>query len=419
MTLPLQQIEEQEAPKLKTEISLETQVFLSFKHRTPNRYKLLDTLVRANIELNEQLSEKTIYLSEKAKKLYKLIILKLLRGKIVALNHKYLSKMTLCKSDQNWNILKELFKIFDINYHRLFKLNGRFIERIYHVQLHPSIIRELRDTELSNSEFYPEFFRCTNTNRNNFNKVKDIDLESNFSSNSESKIIKSISTPEPVKIYKLTLLKKTRILNQRKKSTKSETKAKVIRFNQYKEPQDLSYHYPLNQEEHAKLQSKSGRYFTLNTMNEILLDMSQRVDRISHSKAQFITYFAKCLIHEKRDAVKTSNDNFYIKVNKTSEELVEHREQDEMHKYLNQVEQDSITNRSDETQFKARIANSFSSRTAYILLKNLSVIRKTEVVLELHLVSCCSLTPSEETRLLWQAQSIGGYAEISKIKFVV
>ena len=203
----LQQTQEPEAPKSIIQISLEAQVFLSFKYRTPNRYKLLDTLVRANIELNQQLTDKTIYLSEKAKKIFKTTISKLLRGKTVALNHKYLSKATLCKSDQNWNILKELFKIFDIKYYRLFKLNGRFIERIYHIQLHPAIIRELRDAGLSNSEFYAEFFRRTNTNRNIFNKVKDIDLGSNFSqiserwSKRESKIIETIATPDPVQIH--------------------------------------------------------------------------------------------------------------------------------------------------------------------------------------------------------------------------
>lgn len=242
--------------------------------------------------------------------------------------------------------------------------------------------------------------------------------ESNFSENSESKIIENITTPEPAEIHKLPLLKKPRILNQRKKPTNSETKAKVIRFNQYKEPQDLAYHYPLNQEDCTKLQNKSGRSFTLNVMNEILLDMSKRVDRVFNSKAQFIAYFGKCLIYEKRDAVQTSNDNFYIKANKKPEELIEHREQAEMNRCFNQVEQDSITNRSDENQFKARIANSFSPQTAYIFLKNLSFIRKTEEGLELHLASRCSLTLSEETRLLWQAQSIGGYADTQELKFI-
>jgi hypothetical protein len=334
----LQQMQEQEAPEPKIELSLEAQVFLSFKHKTPNRYKLLDTMVRGNIELNQQLTDKTIYLSEKAKKIFKTVILKLLRGETVVLNHKYLSKATLCKSDQNWNILKELFKIFDINYHRLFKLNERFIERIYHVQLHPTIIRELRDAQLSNSEFYPEFFRRTNTNRNNFNKVKDIDLGSNFSENSK---IGDIKTSELVEIEKekivvndddcfdlgtqqkpvpIGIQSKYRIPNKRKKPTNSEKKAKVIYFNQYKAPEKLAYNYPLNNEDCAKLQSKSGRMFCLTAMNEILLDMSKRVDRTFKSKAQFISYFGKCLSGEKRDAVKTDNINFKIKANITEED---------------------------------------------------------------------------------------------------
>ena len=334
----LQQMHEQEAPEPKIELSLEAQVFLSFKHKTPNRYKLLDTMVRANIELDQQLTDKTIYLSEKAKKIFKTAISKLLRGETVVLNHKYLSKATLCKSDQNWNILKELFKIFDINYHRLFKLNERFIERIYHVQLHPSIIRELRDIELSNSEFYPEFIRRTNTNRNNFNKVKDIDLESNFSENSK---VGNIKTSELVEIEKeevvgskrdcsnlgtqqkpvpIGIQSKYRMPNKRKKRTNSEKKAKVLYFNQYKEPENLAYHYPLNNEDCAKLQSKSGRPFCLTATNEILLDMSKRVDRTFCSKAQFISYFGKCLANEKRDAVKTDNVNFKIKANITEED---------------------------------------------------------------------------------------------------
>ena len=133
----------------------------------------------------------------------------------------------------------------------------------------------------------------------------------------------------------------------------------------------------------------------------------------------FIRYMTDALKGELRDAVQTNNNNFYIKVNKTPEELVEQREQAEMHKHLNQVEQDSITNRSDETQFKARIANKFSPHAAYNFLKNLSLIRKTGGVLELHLTSRCGLTPSEETRLLWEAQSIGGYTGIDKIEFIV
>lgn len=313
-----QQIWEQEAPEPKIELSLEAQVFLSFKHKTPNRYKLLDTMIRANIELDQQLTDKTIYLSEKAKKIFKTVILKLLRGETVTLNHKYLSKATLCKSDQNWNILKELFKIFDINYHRLFKLNGRFIERTYHVQLHPTIIRELRDAELSNSEFYPEFFRRTNTNRDNFNKVKDIDLESNFLQNSESKKVKEISNHEPMQFPKIPLRIKTRLPNQRKKPTNSEIKAKVYRPFTYAKPKTLADMYPLlDQSICDELRSKSIREFSDNFIAQRVLTMSKKptIMVTFECRRGFIAYMVKVLQGELHDPVKTSNINFRLRAN--------------------------------------------------------------------------------------------------------
>jgi hypothetical protein len=100
----------------------------------------------------------------------------------------------------------------------------------------------------------------------------------------------------------------------------AQAKARIYRFNQYKEPQSLSHHYPLIKEDCTKLQSLSGRDFSLNAMNEILLDMSKRRDNRFCSKAQFIAYFGKCLRFEMRDAVKTGNDNFRIKANIPKEE---------------------------------------------------------------------------------------------------
>ena len=56
-------------------------------------------------------------------------------------------------------------------------------------------------------------------------------------------------------------------------------------------------------------------------MNEILLDMSKRLDNRFCSKAQFMAYFGKCLRFEMRDSVKTGNDNFRIKANVHREEV--------------------------------------------------------------------------------------------------
>jgi len=146
-----------------------------------------------------------------------------------------------------------------------------------------------------------------------YNKNKDIeyiDLESNFLQNSES----SIFPKKPTKL-------KTRPANERKKPTNAERKARIYRFNQYQEPQGLKHHYPLNKDDSAKLQSLSGRDFSLNAMNEILLDMSKRRDNRFCSKAQFMAYFGKCLRFEMRDAVATSNYNFRIKANILKDEV--------------------------------------------------------------------------------------------------
>jgi hypothetical protein len=106
-----------------------------------------------------------------------------------------------------------------------------------------------------------------------------------------------------------------------KKQLPNERKAGVYHFNQYKEPQGLGYHYPLTKEDASRLQSLSGREFSLNAMNEILFDMSKRIDNTFCSKAQFMAYFGTCLKYEKRDAVKTGNDNFRIKANISKEDV--------------------------------------------------------------------------------------------------
>jgi len=157
--------------------------------------------------------------------------------------------------------------------------------------------------------------------------------ESNFLQNSkEVKITGNVKAevstfpPPPAKPVKL----KKRVSNQRKKTTNTERKARIYHFNQYKKPQDLKHHYPLTKEDGGKLQSLSGREFSLNAMNEILLDMSKRLDNRFCSKAQFMAYFGKCLRFEMRDSVKTGNDNFRIKANV-------HREEVKKPKIINEV----------------------------------------------------------------------------------
>jgi hypothetical protein len=152
--------------------------------------------------------------------------------------------------------------------------------------------------------------------------IEDIDLKSNFLQNSESSKLKENAEPQITEFLHTTPPKlKKRPSNKRKKPTMAQAQARIYRFNQYKEPQDLKHHYPLTKEDAGKLQSLSGRDFTLNAMNEILLDMSKRRNNTFYSKAQFMAYFGKCLRFEMRDAVKMGNDNFRIKANIYREEV--------------------------------------------------------------------------------------------------
>ena len=411
--------------KSKTELSLETQVFLSFKHRTPNRYKLLDKLIRASITPEEKLTDKTVYLGEKAKKLLRTILKKLFSNRYVLINHKYITQATRCKSDQNLLILKQLAKILRIQFYRLYTNNkGTKFFRHYYIELHPAVVDELKDTNNLNSKFYPEKNRSTYINRNIFNKDKYIDLKSNFSENAKKIKIEenresqvAVFPPEPINSVKL----KKRLPNERKKPINAQKKARVYYFNQYKEPKTLSDHYPLIKEDASRLQSLSGRDFNLNAMNKILLDMSNKLDKRFCSKAQFITYFGKCLRFEMRDAIKTGNDNFRIKSNITPINQKEIDREKQIEQYLAKIEQQAIAYVCPENQLKGRLANILAPLRSYELLSNIKDFAVVSSVVRTYLRTDCNLSQREKDVVLSQVQSIYSTSEldIESVEYVV
>lgn len=315
--------QEQKAQSLENqELTLEVQVFLSFKHRTPNRYKLLDKLIRANITPEEELTDKTIYLGEKAKKLLRAILKKLFNNRYALINHKYITQATRCKSDQNTIILKELERILKIQFYRLYRSDqGTKFSRHYYIELHPEIARELKDSGALNSEFYAEKNRATYTNRNIFNEDKDIDHESNFSINfdqedsDKNNTIQITELPkEPVKPARL----KKRLPNERKKSTRGELKARVYKPFAYSKPKTLADMLPLI--DHGtcdELRSKSERSFSNNFITQLVLKMSRDHRRrpVFNYRSGFIGYMVKALKHELHDAVKTGNIGFRFRAN--------------------------------------------------------------------------------------------------------
>jgi hypothetical protein len=267
-----------------------------------------DKIDRANKKINP-IRQKSFFLSDKANKLLSIIVAKLQKGERVLLNHKYISTFTIVERRQNVRIIKELAHILDITYHNSITHNNKKYRYSYEFSYKQQNLKNTASVENSIGTFMSQ----QNDPLNIYNKNKDIeniDLESNFSQNSKS----FICHKKPVKL-------KQRLSNERKKPTNAERKARIYHFNQYKEPQNLKHHYPLTKEDGDKLQSLSGRDFSLNAMNEILLDMSKRLDNRFCSKAQFMAYFGKCLRFEMRDAVKTGNDNFRIKANIPREEV--------------------------------------------------------------------------------------------------
>ena len=282
--------------------------FQDSKARYRKHYLPWDKINRANKKV-KPVRQKSFFLSSPANKLLSAVMGKLIKGERVFLNHKYISTFTFVERRQNVRIIEELEDILNITYHNSITHNSKKYRYSYEFAHKEQNLGNTASVENSVETFLSQQNTSLYIYKEN-NNIEDIDLESNFLQNSKS----SVCSKKPVKLKK-------RLSNQRKKPTNAERKARVYHFNQYKEPQNLNYHYPLIKEDGEKLQSLSERNFSLNAMNEILLDMSKRLDNRFCSKAQFMAYFGKCLRFEMRDSVKTGNDNFRIKANIPKEEV--------------------------------------------------------------------------------------------------
>ena len=193
-----------------------------------------------------------------------------------------------------------------------------------------------------------------------------------------------------------------------------------MQFKQYDKPRDLAYHYPLTAEDCSILQSKSNRYFNLNAQNQILLAMSRKTELQGHrfpSKAQFMAYMGKALMHEMRDAEKTANSSYYIQANLTEKQLIEYNTQAELEKFLNKIEQQAITQVCPENQLKAKLSNTLLSSKAYSLLAGLIKFELLENTMEIHLHSRIDFTENDKNIILSQVQAV--YGDVRLIKFII
>lgn len=206
------------------------------------------------------------------------------------------------------------------------------------------------------------------------------------------------------------------------KNSSSQAKIYSPKFKQYDKPKSLDDHYPLTAEDCSELQSRSGREFTLNAMNEILLDMSRKLKlqgRRFVSKAQFMAYMSIVYIYEGRDAVKTANSGFKILTRATKGEVIAHTMEAESEKYLDEVEKQAIRHRSDETQYRAKLASCLDPSQAYNFLSNLRTVCKVGDIFEVHMSQDVLLTDHVRVLILSAAQAVGGYSGVERLEFCV
>jgi hypothetical protein len=185
-----------------------------------------------------------------------------------------------------------------------------------------------------------------------------------------------------------------------KNSFGKEEWVKKINSSNCNKTRELKDFYPLNKDDCYKLQSLSGREFSLNSMNEILLDMSKRLtDRCFKSKKAFLSYMGKVFCHEKRDAVKIHNDSFKIRNNLHPKEI----EDREREKYLANIELSKEI--SSEWQLKKKLASKLQSGTAYKLLKSFEDIDVNNGICNLYLSKRLELTDIEQKIILQEVQA--------------
>jgi hypothetical protein len=187
-----------------------------------------------------------------------------------------------------------------------------------------------------------------------------------------------------------------------------------------KKPRKLRDFYPLNATDCKELQSLSKREFSLNAMNEILLDMSRRLTHpIFYSKKGFISYMANAFKKEMRDAVKTSNESFKIKANLNQEES----RAEEIENYLTEIEYSPQV--SPEWHLKKKLACVLEATKAYNFLKAYRSIAIEGDMAKIYLHKAVQLSQGELDLVLSQVKATherfenGEYNPIQKIELIM
>lgn len=191
----------------------------------------------------------------------------------------------------------------------------------------------------------------------------------------------------------------------------------------------------LDQNTCDEIRSKSERSdFTDNFIRQTVLKLAKKttIKASFYSIKGFIAYMSKVMRYELYDGVKCSSEHFRFKVN-IDEERLEYEKKQEMQKgdvipfttyqqrenYLNQVEDNAIRHRSDENQYKARIAGQMPPNLAYNLLTNLITVKEENDIFKLIMIKDIELTEYYKQILIDLARGVGGYSEVKELEIYV
>ena len=145
----------------------------------------------------------------------------------------------------------------------------------------------------------------------------------------------------------------------------------------WQEGRVLSELSDISVEEKDILNKRSGREFSLNFINQLILKLGVKCpEHRFFRRKQFMNYMVKALINEIFQAPQANNENFkFACLPKTKEELY----LKQVHKYLEEIE--SSTNNSVDMRLSKKILGRLEPRLAYEILSgtSLSVCKTGEV----------------------------------------
>jgi len=172
--------------------------------------------------------------------------------------------------------------------------------------------------------------------------------------------------------------------------------------------------HPLDETQVRELNHKSGREFSVNFANELLLKLDSKYPLMSFgNNKQILAYLTKAMQHEKHQSEKVNHESFrFVRI-----EPIEQKKE-KMEKYLVAIEAD--LNTSAASQLKRKIAALLETEVAYRLLTESKFTRPNAGIFFVELAHNLNLTESQQDKLTNEIQLIYGkdievmYGEMKK-----